>query len=181
MAQALFSADILGVKEIEDAFRKLGKTHTRSTLQRVLKKAGQPVKSAMSITAPRDGTSDPDSPGHMADNIVVGRLSKSQQRRRKAAGRGKRFAEIFIGPAAKFGQAHLVEFGTGPRVSKTTGKNVKVTRMSHYVRFTLEDLEEFKERMKNGGKHDQENRSGNVRRRLEGAERSAKDEAVQEA
>lgn len=98
------------------AFRELGKRLTKGVVQRALLKAVRPVEEdAKTRVRVRRG--------NVKRRIAVStKLSRRQKRAAKASGKGKPLVEIYVG-AAPARHAHLLEFGTGPRRHKKSGKS----------------------------------------------------------
>jgi len=110
MARQAFRFKFSGAKELERALNELPKATRKSVLRAALRKAAVPVVNDARRMAPRG-----DEPGYrMADSITVGAISKRQSRGDAAGG-----VVVGIGPTSNHRHAHLVEFGTGERISKT--------------------------------------------------------------
>lgn len=116
---------LTGVKEVERVFQKLPGAIQRKSVSDAMQEEALPIVAdakARAPVAPKEG-------GTLRDAITVStKLSKSQ---RKAADRkGKDVVAAYVGPSyERFGgkfapHGHLVEFGTGPRFHKKTGKYV---------------------------------------------------------
>ena len=108
-----FKANMVGWKELEAALKSLPDGARKSTLEAAGKKALVPVAAAAARLAPRSDEHKP----HLADSITVGTQLTKRQRR----ARGKQ-GEAVVYAGARVPHAHLVEFGTGPRQNKKTGK-----------------------------------------------------------
>ncbi|CAN5480509.1 HK97 gp10 family phage protein [soil metagenome] len=104
---------LTGAKELEAALRALPDRITANVVQRALMKAGEPIAADARARAPVRS-------GRLRDRITVAKTLSKRQRRGR--GKWKGAVEAFIG-ASPARHAHLVEFGTGPRVSKKTGKS----------------------------------------------------------
>lgn len=116
------SATIDGLAELEKAFEEIGTPSLRkSSARRALRKAAEPLADDMRSRAPvRSGT--------LRDSIAVStKLNKSQSREHRKIDE-KAGVEVFVGAAYARGRggrhAHLIEFGTGPRYQKDSGKYV---------------------------------------------------------
>lgn len=128
------SAKLHGFKELEASLMQLEKQATRKTVVRnTLKKAGEPVATAMKAKAPVDE-------GDLRDSIIVGTKIKGEVGKaayskamrqgfdKAAAVRSMRDARraakgtmppviMYVGPGEKAFHAHLVEFGTAPHAN----------------------------------------------------------------
>ncbi|WP_137387969.1 HK97-gp10 family putative phage morphogenesis protein [Rhodoligotrophos defluvii] len=115
MTKSSFTFKLEGAKELDRALAELPKAYAKSALRDMLKKAAKPVADAARARAPEGPNRK------LRGSIRVSTRLKESQRR----GRVKRGAvEIFIGATYPPGNnAHLVEFGTGPRYHKN-GKYV---------------------------------------------------------
>lgn len=111
-----------GFSELEEALDQLSKSAGRGVLKRGLKKAAQPTADLMNSLAPEGPT------GNLKGSIVVGsKLSKNQTgEHRKLVRDDRSSVEMFVGADYNLSgrHAHLVEFGTGPRFHKETGRFV---------------------------------------------------------
>lgn len=124
-----------GLKDLEAALSQLEKAATRKTVERnALKKAGEPIASAMRANAP---VAD----GQLQENIAVSTKIKGEAGKaayakamRDTAGNkalavkamrdARRAAKgtlppvmMFVGPTVRAPHAHLVEFGTAPHIN----------------------------------------------------------------
>lgn len=129
------SVKVEGLKEIEAALFDLEKSATRKTVVRnALRKAGEPISSAMRAKAPVDK-------GDLSSNIVVstkikgeaGKAAYAKAMRESAGDRAyavkamrdaRRAAKgtmppvmMFVGPTERIFHAHLIEFGTKPHIN----------------------------------------------------------------
>jgi HK97 gp10 family phage protein len=111
-----------GLKELEQMLDKLSKSMAKTVLRNALKKAGQPIADAAKSMAPVGPT------GNLRESITVStKLKKSQ---RPGGYRDRTAVNVYVGnDYTKGPHAHLVEFGTGPRVldkprAATIGGNV---------------------------------------------------------
>lgn len=112
MAQAFFGLKIEGAKELREALLELPKRIAKDAVRRALRKAADPIAQEAKSLAPVKT-------GKLRDRIAVSStLSRRQRRQRRKQGE----VEIFIG-AGPSRQAHLIEFGTGPRYQRN-GKYV---------------------------------------------------------
>ncbi|MAD98927.1 MAG: hypothetical protein CMB99_16495 [Flavobacteriaceae bacterium] len=117
--------DLKGARELIEEFEDIAKENSRpdrlikNTVKRSFKRGAKPIVAKAKALAPRSDEGGP----HMADKIAVTtRLSRRQRRQgRYGSTRAKSEVQMFIGAAPK-GPAVLVEFGTGPRYQKTTGR-----------------------------------------------------------
>lgn len=126
---------VSGLKEIEKALFEIDKESTRKALvKRVLKKAGEPIASAMRAKAPVDD-------GDLSKNIIVsakikggpGEAAYAKAMRESAGNKAyavkamrdaRRAAKgtmppvmMFVGPTERIFHAHLVEFGTKAHIN----------------------------------------------------------------
>lgn len=106
---------IEGLKDLERMLEQLSKSMGKTVLRNALKKAGQPIADAATANVARIDT------GALRDSMAV---STKLKRSQKAGGyRDRTAVNVFVGPEAKRApHAHLVEFGTGPRFQKKTGR-----------------------------------------------------------
>lgn len=116
-----------GLKELEAAFKELGKALSRGVMRRAADKALSPmIADARSrVAASTQNT------GALADSMgVSGRLSKRQAK--DARREGKSYVERYAG-AGSLSQAIALEFGTGERFHKD-GKSVGTMDAEPYMR-----------------------------------------------
>lgn len=107
-AQAAFTFQIEGFKELDDMLKQLPKAMGKTVLRNALKKAAIPIRDAAKENVPIGPT------GNLKDSIGIStRLKKSQRRGRI---RSKDRVEVFVGSSAP--HAHLIEFGTVERFRK---------------------------------------------------------------
>ena len=107
-----------GLSELEDALLDLPKGLQRGVLQRVLKKAAQPIVAAARAKAPVD--QDPADtprrrPGTLRDSLHDGTKLNARQRR-FAKAEGKSYAERYVGTSDPAGVPQ--EFGTFSNVAQ---------------------------------------------------------------
>jgi HK97 gp10 family phage protein len=94
------SVKVEGLRELEQALGELPEAVAKRTLNRVLKRAAEPIRAAAAAAAPKRT-------GRLSKSIIVSpRLTRSQRRQAERHG----FAEMFVG--SKSPLAHLIEFGT---------------------------------------------------------------------
>lgn len=109
-----FHAELVGGKELERALMQLPKRIAKAAIKRALKKAGTPIAEHAQELAPVLY-------GDLQRRIrVSATLSRRQRRHSRKSGE----PTIYIG-AGPSREAHLVEFGTGPRQhrsGKSTGQ-----------------------------------------------------------
>lgn len=114
--------DLTGFKELEAELEKLSKAAGKGVLRRSLIKAAQPTAALMNSLAPLGAT------GNLKGSIVVStNLATNQGNLHRKMFRDERSSvEVFVGADWHLsGQhAHLVEYGTGPRYQKKSGKFV---------------------------------------------------------
>lgn len=121
-----------GLKEVEAALRDLGKALGKGVLRRVLVARAQPFDAAWRGMAPDD-------PGTGGDDLrrsggVGTKLSKRQAKMHRRMFKGDRAsAEVFAGPGPDAAAVPL-EFGTGERVQKKSGKSVGAVTAAPFVR-----------------------------------------------
>lgn len=108
------SFKIEGLQEFDRALAELPKSLGKAVLRRAGTQVLRPVRDTAKAMAPIGDEIKP-AGKKLATSIRVGpKLRRSQQRPAKGD------VEIFVGATAA--HAHLVEFGTGPRYQKTTGR-----------------------------------------------------------
>lgn len=110
-AQAAFSFELQGLKELDSMLKQLPKRMGKTVLRNALKKAAIPIRDAAKANVPRGPT------GNLEESITIATQLKKGQRRRKI--REKDTVEMFVGSTAP--HAHLVEFGTVERFRKGGG------------------------------------------------------------
>lgn len=115
MARSTFRAELHGAKELENALRELPKRTGKSAVRRSLKKAAGPIAEDAQSRAPSKS-------GKLKRRIQVATQLSRRQRRSRAKGKVKGQVDVFVG-AGPSRHAHLVEFGTGPRRHRKTGKS----------------------------------------------------------
>jgi HK97 gp10 family phage protein len=126
MARPVVTMKLHGAKELEAALNELPKRLAKTTLRRALVKAAEPVKND---AAARAGAIRPG----LAKSIALRPTLSRRQRKGRKKGPGE--VEVFLGPsAARRGLAHLIEFGTGPRRQRTTGRYTGVMPARPFMR-----------------------------------------------
>ena len=106
--------ELSGWKELDRMLAQLPKAVQKSTLQKALSDAAIPVIHEARQNAPRSGNAGP----HYADSFAIGKkLTRRQKRLARMPGSEKMQATIYAG--SKDPKAHLIEFGTGPRRTKS--------------------------------------------------------------
>jgi hypothetical protein len=145
------SVKIEGLAEVDAMLAELTKAGAKGVLDRVLMKRAQPMVAAAKAKAPRDT-------GGLAESITATKAQSERSRAGKAAfaqalagGASKTearaaligaarglaqagtFSEVILGPDRR-PQAHLIEFGTGPRVQATTGRFTGQVAPQPYLR-----------------------------------------------
>lgn len=128
---SLLQFEMKGGKELEKALRDLGQDRLiKATMKRALVDVAKPTVADAQARAAAifHGT------GRMAKKIAVSStLSRRQRRRRSGRGFGGNEATVYIGAAPR-GPAVIMEFGTGPRRQKTTGKSVGAVAARPFMR-----------------------------------------------
>lgn len=105
-----FDFKLAGVEDLAALFDQLPRAVGKQVLTRALAKAGLPVAIAARAMAARSSGPGP----HLADGIAIGtQLTRTQRRQAPPAGG----VTVFVG--ARTPNAHLVEFGTGPRFTRS--------------------------------------------------------------
>jgi HK97 gp10 family phage protein len=147
------SVKIEGLAEVDAMLAELTKTTARNVLDRVLMKRAQPMVAAAKAKAPRSPGG-----GRLAESIKAVKASSERKRAGDAAfgaamrgGASKTearaaligaaralaqagtFSEVIIGPDRR-PYAHMIEFGTGPRVQKETGRFTGQVAPQPYLR-----------------------------------------------
>lgn len=118
MAQAAFSFEIQGVKELMSAFEQLPTMSMQKTVVRnALKKAALPIVAAAKQNVPRGKT------GNLEKSIIVSTSLKASQRRGRIIDRST--VTVHVGSTAP--HAHLIEFGTKDRTNKAGAGRGHVT------------------------------------------------------
>jgi HK97 gp10 family phage protein len=122
--------EVQGLKELDAALAQLPRSIQRSTLMRVLKKAGQPIADTARALAPersgklkksivvsarlKNSVGKSEFSAALRAGLGVGAARQALRAARRAAP-GKSFAEMYVGTAAGTGvvrYAHIVEFGS---------------------------------------------------------------------
>lgn len=106
-----FRMKLEGAKELEAALRELPHRLQKSTIRRALIKAGEPIVADARSRVPVES-------GRLQRVIQIATRLSRRQRRTRAKGANKGQVDVYIG-AAPARYAHLVEFGSGPRRTKT--------------------------------------------------------------
>lgn len=120
-----------GAKELAEIFDELPKSLTDAVIKSAAKKALQPVAELAKATVVRDD-------GDLANSIAI---STTLSKRQKRMFRQKGEVAVYAGPSYPKGAAgHLIEFGTGPRYHKTTGKYVGVVQARPFMRPAWDSL-----------------------------------------
>jgi len=112
--QKAFKFELTGAKELERALLELPKGASKTVLRSALRRAAKPIMRDGKAFAPRSDNPGPS--GHLADSITIGNVSTRANAKAFREGKG---VLVVVGPSSKFPHAHLLEFGTGPRVSKS--------------------------------------------------------------
>lgn len=143
MAKSGMTFSIDGLKELEAALEQIPKRATQvATMRRALSKAAEPMRDAAKSYVSTSGDGD------LEDGIRIGTRVRSEagnvayhktlrsggdkgqavqamrdaRRAAKASGLNPAIV-LFMGPSETAFYAKWVEYGTGPRVQKTTGKS----------------------------------------------------------
>ena len=101
---------ITGFRDIEKALAKLPRGTAKGLARRAMKKELKPVKDMADVFWPGSGTA-----------FRISSAIKGRQRADSHAQHGPSITNMFVGSFER--QAHLIEFGTGPRYQKS-GKYV---------------------------------------------------------
>lgn len=125
MAKQYFSFQLSGQKELAEAFEELPKSVGNAVLRTTITKALRPVRDDAKNFVRRDEHD-------LAESIVIStRLNKRQRRIYGKHGD----VVVYAGPShPKGAHGHLLEFGTGPRYHKTTGRYVGVMPARPFMR-----------------------------------------------
>jgi HK97 gp10 family phage protein len=123
--KGLFAVTISGHKELMEAFEELPKSVGDQVLRAAARKALKPVETSAKSYVPKDE-------GRLERSIGIStQLSKRQKRLNPKKGD----VVVYVGPRYKAGaHGHLVEFGTGPRFQKATGKYVGIMPARPFMR-----------------------------------------------
>lgn len=143
MAKSGMTFKIDGLKEIEAALSQVAKTSTQTAImRRALTKAAEPMRDAAKSYVSTNGDGD------LEEGIRIGTRTRNEagnaayhktlrsggdkgqavqamrdaRRAAKASGLNPAIV-LFMGPSETAYYAKWIEFGTGPRVQKTTGRN----------------------------------------------------------
>lgn len=119
-----------GLKELDRALQDMAKSTAKRTVRRAMAKSLEPVAAAARANAPRSKGGGK----HVADSIAVStKLVKAQAKEARGSAKESRHLMLmYVGP--KEPHAHLVEFGTGPRHHKSSGKFVGSMPPSPFMR-----------------------------------------------
>lgn len=128
--QRTFRMDLHGAKALEAALRQLPKRIGKGAIRRALKKAVQPIADDAQSRAPVGR--DREGGEHLRDKIAVGTKLSKRQRRSRARGSDPNRVDVYVG-AQPARHAHLVEFGSGPRRTKS-GKSTGVMPAQPFMR-----------------------------------------------
>lgn len=116
MARRGVTFTLHGVRELDRALAELPRSVGKTVLRRAATETLRPVRDAARALAPRGAEGKPRGKSVATSIHVRAKLKRSQ-----AAGRQKQGdVEAFVGSTAP--HAHLVEWGSGPRYQKTTGR-----------------------------------------------------------
>lgn len=111
-----FTMRMEGAKELEAGLLELGRSMGVRVIKRALIKAGKPVAEAGAANLRRQIRSKTGLLLEATGAVFVSdKLSKNQRRGKR---RVKGGAEVYVGPY-RARHAHLIEFGTGPRRTKS--------------------------------------------------------------
>ncbi|MZR14227.1 hypothetical protein GQE99_14485 [Maritimibacter sp. DP07] len=109
------------------------KTSTaRGVARRSMKKAFEPFVAAAKSAAPVGFT------GELSENIAVGTKLTQNQRRELRGSVSRSVTQMYAGATKEAPHAHLVEFGTGPRWQKSTGRYVGEMPANPFMRRSWE-------------------------------------------
>lgn len=125
MARNYIRFHVTGQKELSRVFEQLPKSLADQVLRATARKAVKPVEQMAESLVPKDES-------ELAQSITIStRLSKRQK---QLFGR-KGDVVVHVGPShPKGAHGHLVEFGTGARYQKTTGRYVGVMPARPFMR-----------------------------------------------
>lgn len=126
---SLLQFELKGAKELEQALRDLGQDRLiKATLKRALVQVAKPAAQDAQLRAQAlfQGT------GRMASKIAVSTTLSRRQRRGRGHVGANNEATVYIGAAPR-GPAVLMEFGTGPRRTKT-GKSTGSVPAAPFMR-----------------------------------------------
>lgn len=125
MAQPLFAVTISGHKELMEAFEELPKAVVDQVLRNAAKVALKPVADTAKGLVANDEYD-------LQKSIKVSTVLSKRQKRLHGK---KGDVVVYVGPSYPAGaHGHLVEFGTGPRYQKETGKYVGIMRPRPFMR-----------------------------------------------
>jgi len=112
------TVSVEGLRETEAALRDLGKSLGKAVARRVVKRALQPVADRAKATVEANSKRS----GGLAESIVVTTSKTKAARRvtRNTAKAGRFYTEMTAEATAP--HAHLIEFGTGERFQKKSGR-----------------------------------------------------------
>lgn len=118
-----------GLKELDRALQDMAKSTAKRTVRRAMEKSLEPVAAAARANAPRSKGKGK----HIVDSIAVSsKLVKAQAKEARGDRESRHLMLMYVGP--KEPHAHLVEFGTGPRYHKSSGKSVGSMPPSPFMR-----------------------------------------------
>jgi len=123
------SFKVEGLRDVERALDDLSKATGRAALRRALKKSAQPLVEGVKRRAPVDD-------GSLRDSVAIAaRLAPSVAKVARRLGDPKSSVQLYLGPKWPEGaHGHLVEFGTAPRVKKSTGQAVGAMPAQPFMR-----------------------------------------------
>ena len=98
-----------GGRDLERALAKLPRSTAKGVARRAMKKELQPVASMANALWPG------------SDDKAIGITSKLARGQRRPKS-GRSILNLFVGATDRIPHGHLIEFGTGPRTQKTTGR-----------------------------------------------------------
>ena len=122
-----FSFKIEGMKELDKMLKELPKSTRKTVVRNSLKKAAKPIADAYKRNIPQSGRATGKT---LADRVEI--TSKLKPSQRSFGPRDRTMVEMFVGSSAP--HAHLVEFGTGPRYQKETGRYTGSMPPNPYLR-----------------------------------------------
>lgn len=115
----LMKFDLLGRKELIHAFNQLPRSVDKTVRTAILRQAAKPTVAMAKALAPQGR--------YLRKSIRYSTVLRPSQRRKAGIWRSSE-AEVFIGPSGISGLgAHLIEFGTAPRHTKSGHYTGQVT------------------------------------------------------
>jgi HK97 gp10 family phage protein len=120
--------ELKGAKELEAALLALPKRVRKAAIRRALIKSAMPIAQHARALVKANSTRT----GRLERVINVATTLSRRQRRSRARGADRKAVEVFLG-AGPARQAHLIEFGTGPRVHKD-GSSTGAVRAEPFMR-----------------------------------------------